>query len=109
MLFRSTVQYQTPFKQVEEFLDKADIRDYYEHYRSQGQALKFEQVMDWLGEYADEQKIQEKGESLEGETLEIYPNGQYITRSSQMVEVERQASIAYQTAKELLLRAAGVL
>ena len=56
---------------MEEFLDKADIRDYYEHYRSQGQALKFEQVMDWLGEYADEQKIQEKGESLEGETLEI--------------------------------------
>lgn len=103
------VRYQTPLRQVEEFFEKADIREYYDSYREQRQPLKFAQLIEWLRRYPDEQATGKEDQGVQQETLEIYPNGQYITCSSQMIEIEREASDAYQTVKELLLRATGAL
>ncbi|GHO88867.1 B12-binding domain-containing radical SAM protein [Dictyobacter formicarum] len=104
-----TIRYQTPLRHVEDFLDKGDIRDYYDQHRSQGQSLKFAQLMDWLKQYSHSLDAEDGNRKQECELLEIYPNGQYIACNSQMLEVEYQESAAYQMAKKMILRSFGAV
>jgi anaerobic magnesium-protoporphyrin IX monomethyl ester cyclase len=95
--------YSSPLRGVDNFVSRGDLAIYHRGFRIQGKSASLSDTLGWLAE------VPEVVDSDKAEVLEIYPNGQFIRRSSELAEFERAASPAYHRVKELLLRESGVV
>jgi radical SAM superfamily enzyme YgiQ (UPF0313 family) len=100
----STERYQTPFSAIDSFLTRGDLAAFHREKRVQGKSATLEEVHAWLSAVPDRWPTDEQGD-----LLAIYPNGNIMRQSPELVDFERQASPAYRRVMELLLRESGVV
>jgi len=102
----TTARYVTPLHHLESFMVQADVAARQRERRMRGQSTTASDMLAWLSEVPAGQPLNPSPATIE---LEIYPNGDFMQRSRELDDLERQASPAYHRLKELLLRESGVL
>jgi anaerobic magnesium-protoporphyrin IX monomethyl ester cyclase len=92
--------YETPFADVETFLDFDDLKQLHASHRLQGKAVGYPYFANWLAELSTSRSSNGYGEYA---ALEIYPSGGFLTID------ETHRSSAYTNLKQLLLRSSGMI
>ncbi len=84
------VCYETPYKNVDKFVHKGNLDEYYKQKYSERQSLCFDEISQWLDEYPEEE---DPSPNSNVTVVEIYPSGEFVKRNP-----------LYYAIKELLLQ-----
>lgn len=96
-----TVHYRTPLRAVEEFTGIGDLQEYRFHELESGKDVSVAVMNEWLSEYPSGTAV---GNGQPDEVLEVYPSGDFIAATDE----DFLPGEAYQSVKNLLLRAYGL-